>query len=313
MAFIRPSLVLQAALKPADFTADNAKEIKRSYLFIAQSAVKEQEPEDAAEGNVMQLRIRMMKPYWDTADAAANELWDAVMPKWLRNQMVNVTTAMRQFNTVHHTGAATNLAYDWVDMEFNDHALIRVKTNEDNTVSADVASIASRVRRLMGEGAFGEEKPQVIRVPSRASIAAQKAEYEALCAQIREANARAQAADAAARAAEEEAVDEEAAAIEAAVAEFAEEHQEALVASMDTEGAEEIVLEAPAAGTAEVVVDFVHGTVGGTEDLPDDEDDADDTGAALDYTPIPPFTLDYSVWALEYADGRVVEFDSAQA
>ena len=35
--------------------------------------------------------------------------------------------------------------------------------------------------------------------------------------------------------------------------------------------------------------------------------------AAPEVPELPPFALDFSVWGLEFADGRVVEFDSSKA
>ena len=119
MPFIRPSLVLQAMLTPANYTPETEREIKRSYNFIASAIVKQLEGDAAADGNIMQFRIRLMKPYWDTSDAAARELWDAVMPRWLHNQALNVTTAMRNYNTVTHNPGAKNVTYAWADFEFN--------------------------------------------------------------------------------------------------------------------------------------------------------------------------------------------------
>ena len=201
MAFIRPSLVLQAMLVPEEYSIDEEKEIKRSYMHIAQSVVRPWDADKAGEGNVMQFRIRLMKPYWDEADPAAAELWDAVMPLWIRNQAKNVSTAMHNFNTVDHPGAAKNISYEWTDFEFNDNATIRVKTEADNTIGADMPALAAKVRHLLCSGALGERKPALIRVPSRESIADQLAAYGALRAQARDANKAREAALAAAEAA----------------------------------------------------------------------------------------------------------------
>ena len=178
MAFIRPSLVLRALLRPEECTVPTAREIKRSYSFIASCLVEPQKEGEEDDGNVMRFHIRMMKPYWDTSDPKARELWDAVMPRWLRNQALNVTTAMNRYNTIRHSDGAQNVTYSWADFEFNTFATLRVKLNSDNTLDADVVALAEKARRLLNAGAFGEEPPVLVRIPSKASLAAQVAEYE---------------------------------------------------------------------------------------------------------------------------------------
>ena len=315
MAFIRPSLILQAMLVPGEYTEATAKEIKRSYLHIAQVIVKEQPAEEAAEGNVMQFRIRMMKPYWDVADPQACELWDAVMPQWLANQARNVSTAMHNYNTVLHAPGAENVTYGWADFEFNDHALLRIRLDEDNTIGANVAEAAGRVRALQAAGAFGEGEIARIRIPSRASIAEQKQAYAQLKAEIEaaraaadETQARASAAgtaaqtfadDAALAGAAEPAIGEDEAVARAAAASKIS-HDE-LVRSVSFEEGE--VGGAESDGS-EVVIDGAAAPV-------EDPLQADAPEAGAPQVPVlPPFELDYSVWGVEYADGRVVEFDT---
>ena len=281
MAFIRPSLVLEARLKPQDYTPETEREIKRSYSFIASAIVRVLDETEAADGNVMRFHIRMMKPYWDTSDAAACELWDAVMPRWLGNHALNVTTALNRYNTVGHPAGAGNVDYEWADFEFNTFGTMRVKLNDDNTLSADVPALAEKQRRLSNAKAFGEEQPVLVRMPTKASIAAQIAAYEELKRQAAEARAAAAAAAEAAAAEPEPAPSEEPAepALDAAVS-----------ASDGT-----VVIDAEAVAAP----------------LPPLEEE--EPAPAVQVPAVPPFALDFSVWGLEYADGRVVEFDSATA
>ena len=327
MAFIRPSLVLQAMLVPEENTVDTAKEIKRSYMHIAQSIVREQPPEEVEEGNVMQFRIRMMKPYWDTSDPAACELWDAVMPHWLKNQTKNVSTAMHNFNTMRHTPGAQNVTYTWADFEFNDNALLRVRMDDDNTVGADIPSIAELVRRLMGAKAFGEGEIARVRIPSRESIAAQEAAYAELKAEVEAARA---AAEAARAAAEAEAAAAEAAeateateatlparavvedvpasvAEDAAVARAAEAFRYSHADLFAEVAAAEGDIDEDAVSTAEVMIDEAAAETAALE--PELETASEEPVVPV----LPPFKLDFSIWGIEYADGTVAEFDSRTA
>lgn len=304
MPFIRPSLVLQAMLVPEEYSEDTAKEIKRSYMYIAQSIVKELPADQAKEGNIMQFRIRLMKPYWNEADPAAAELWDAVMPHWLRNQVVNMSTAMHNYNTVTHPGQAKNVQYAWADFEFNDNATIRVKMTDDNTLGADIPALAAQVRHLMAAGAFGEDKPALIRVPSLASYTAQREAWEAQVAEAKRINDEADRAEA--EAAEEAKAQEQAA--EAGAAAGAEADAKGAAAQADG-------TEAAAGSAAGAVV----------EERPQSEEAAPEGAAAAEAADdaanatqpreirrveVPAFELDYRVWGLEYPDGRVAEFQA---
>ena len=304
MAFIRPSLVLRAMLVPEECTVPTAREIKRSFSFIASCLVEPLQEGEEADGNVMRFHIRMMKPYWDTSDAEAVELWDAVMPRWLHNQALNVTTAMNRYNTIRHADGARDVDYRWVDFEFNNHATLRVKLNSDNTLGADVVKLTEQVRSLANAGVFGEEMPALVRMPSKASMAAQVAAYEELKRQVAEARAAAEAA----------AAEKEARAAAAA--------EEALEVPAAEEIADEAAEEAPKlAGWAQAAL-----AEGGSATVVIDEEAIrqaeaaaaePEAEAAPEEAPavptLPPFKLDFSVWGLEYADGRVVEFDSAKA
>ncbi len=277
MAFIRPSLILQAMLVPEEYNDATAREIKRSYMHIAQSIVKELPAEEENEGNIMQFRIRMMKPYWDLSDPAAEELWSNVMPQWLQNQTRNVSTAMHNFNTVNHPRGAKNVSYEWADFEFNNHALIRVKTDGENRVPVDMVKVAGDVRRLLNAGAFGEGEITRVRVPSLASIAEQKAAYEALKEEVR---------------LEQEKLDEDALLRETAAMEVTPDELADAI-----EGAPFV-----AEGAA-------------SEDITAAEEAAPEVAepAVTQVPTLPPFELSYRVWGIEFADGTVKEYESTLA
>lgn len=59
----KPSLVLQVRLRPEEYSDTAAAEIKRSYMYLAQSVVSELDEGERAEGNLMRLNVRLMKPF----------------------------------------------------------------------------------------------------------------------------------------------------------------------------------------------------------------------------------------------------------
>ena len=89
----KPSLVLQVRLNPEDFSEAQAAEIKRSYMYLAQSLVSELGEDERGEGNLMRLNVRLMKPFWNPAEEGADELWHLSFMPWLANATRNMSTA----------------------------------------------------------------------------------------------------------------------------------------------------------------------------------------------------------------------------
>ncbi|MBO4353039.1 MAG: hypothetical protein J5818_06055 [Eggerthellaceae bacterium] len=170
---VRPSLVLQIKLKPEDYSEAAAEELKRSYIYLAQSIVSELSEDERADGNVMRLSIRLMRPYWNAADPKAQELWDGVMPQWLRNVTRNMSNAMHNYNEVDHPAGVGPVRYDWVDYEFDHNVLIRVKVDSENRITPEMPTIAEKVRTLLSADVFANGEIDLIRVPSAASYEAQ--------------------------------------------------------------------------------------------------------------------------------------------
>lgn len=170
---VRPSLVLQIKLGPQDYSPAAADELKRSYIYLAQSIVSELPEGERADGNIMRLSIRLMRPYWDDSDPKARELWDGVMPQWLRNAVRNVSTAMHNYNEVDHPEGIGPVLYDWADLEFGHDALLRVKVDSENRITPQAPGISEKARALLNRGAFGDGEVALIRVPSADSFASQ--------------------------------------------------------------------------------------------------------------------------------------------
>lgn len=272
----KPSLVLQAKLMPEDYSEAQAAEIKRSYMYLAQSIVSELGEDERGEGNLMRLNVRLMKPFWNPAEEGAGELWRRSFMPWLANATRNLSTAMHNFNTVLHPLGAGNVTYEWADFDFSPHAVLRLKVDDENRIPAVAPELCDRVRELAAAGAFDEDVA-LIRIPSRASIAAQEEAFAEELRRYREALDARETADAAAVATLEGA--------DAAVAAAADE------AAVAVNAADAAASEAPA---ATALADAV--TTGPTAALSE-----------------PVFELDYAVWGLERADGTVVEFDSRAA
>lgn len=283
----KPSLVLQVKLSPEEYSEAAAAEIKRSYMYLAQSLVAELDEDERAEGNLMRLNVRLMKPFWDPSDPEAETLWQASFMPWLANAARNMSTAMHNYNTVLHPLGAGNVTYQWADFDFAPHAVLRLKVDDENRIPSEAPAFCDKVRTLAAEGAFGENVA-CIRIPSRASIAAQKAAFEEEQARYRAALA------AQGGTAEGENVDASLTGADGVSVEPANEADEIAEIVESTEAAEAVQV----AEAADAV-----------ESAETAESDAA-TEASEDALAEPVFNLDYSIWGIEYADGTVVEFDS---
>lgn len=283
----KPSLVLQVKLSPEEYSEAAAAEIKRSYMYLAQSLVAELDEDERAEGNLMRLNVRLMKPFWDPSDPEAETLWQASFMPWLANAARNMSTAMHNYNTVLHPLGAGNVTYQWADFDFAPHAVLRLKVDDENRIPSEAPAFCDKVRTLAAEGAFGENVA-CIRIPSRASIAAQKAAFEEEQARYRAALA------AQGGTAEGENVDAALTGADGVSVEPANEADEIAEIVESTEAAEAVQV----AEAADAV-----------ESAETAESDAA-TEASEDALAEPVFNLDYSIWGIEYADGTVVEFDS---
>lgn len=283
----KPSLVLQVKLSPEEYSEAAAAEIKRSYMYLAQSLVAELDEDERAEGNLMRLNVRLMKPFWDPSDPEAETLWQASFMPWLANAARNMSTAMHNYNTVLHPLGAGNVTYQWADFDFAPHAVLRLKVDDENRIPSEAPAFCDKVRTLAAEGAFGENVAR-IRIPSRASIAAQKAAFEEEQARYRAALA------AQGGTAEGENVDAALTGADDVSVEPANEADEIAEIVESTEAAEAVQV----AEAADAV-----------ESAETAESDAA-TEASEDALAEPVFNLDYSIWSIEYADGTVVEFDS---
>ena len=235
----------------------------------------------------MRLNVRLMKPFWDPSDPEAETLWQASFMPWLANAARNMSTAMHNYNTVLHPLGAGNVTYQWADFDFAPHAVLRLKVDDENRIPSEAPAFCDKVRTLAAEGAFGENVA-CIRIPSRASIAAQKAAFEEEQARYRAALA------AQGGTAEGENVDAALTGADGVSVEPANEADEIAEIVESTEAAEAVQV----AEAADAV-----------ESAETAESDAA-TEASEDALAEPVFNLDYSIWGIEYADGTVVEFDS---
>ncbi len=288
-AMIRPSLILQMDLDERAFSEDVVSEIKRSYSYIAPSKVSSHDAGEGEPENVLRLAIKLHKPYWDKNDAAAQELWAGVMPKWLRNMFRKISNTIVAGSKVRVDQGDKPLNYAWVEAEFGDDALVAMKSMADSSIPEEAVQMVDQVRDLMGSGAFGDASVACVRMPSRASYEEQLAQAIAEAEAAAEAEAEAEAAETGESAGAES--------VAAGIAAAAEADGAGVGAAVQV-GASDV----PDAAVVDETNDASDAT---GEDATSDEAPAEEEPA------LPKIDPDYTVWGIEYADGTVREFDSA--
>lgn len=151
MASIRPSISLDMDYdsrhnQDGEFTSA----LYRAYLYIAPITVRYHEGNlDEAPENIIRVRIRLSRPYWEMDDPDACALWDGMMPRWLRNITEKLSVTMRQFRAVREEEGLASVPVCACEFEFLGHAIIRIPTREDSTLPPDAAQMICACREQM--------------------------------------------------------------------------------------------------------------------------------------------------------------------
>ncbi|MCC6109624.1 MAG: hypothetical protein LIV29_06275 [Denitrobacterium sp.] len=220
--------------------------------------------------NTMEMLVRIHRAYWDSAAEGANGVWDDIMVPWLSNMFYKLSNNMVQCVRRAPGNGDAAVLFDWLDIEF-EGLHVALKLGDDSSIPEGAIDMVEQVRAKANAGELGEGAVRV-RIPSRASWEAQKAAALAAegAAKQRDAEEAAKQGDAEGAA---EGATQKAAAADSAAASPADDGVVSAAASSDEAAA------APA-----------------------------DASAA----PAAPssFTVDYTTWGIECADGTVREIEA---
>ena len=193
---VRPSVILTANVDSRlDPGSDLTQALKRSYLYIAPvRASYHEEPIDEAaqagilakatdeEGNVdpaaqlaasleavpphcsMRVAVRLHKPYWETDNPAAVELWDSMMDRWLRNITVKISNTMVAFNTMRRRNGGLEVLFESMQFEFEGKALIEMALTPSCAVVEDAPAALKRARAWYNSG-IAAQSVALLRIP----------------------------------------------------------------------------------------------------------------------------------------------------
>lgn len=181
---IRPSAILTANIDDRlDANDSLTQALKRSYLYIAPTRVSfHQEEIDQAtqekidalaldeDGNidkkkqlkasleavpahnVMRIGIRLHKPYWETDNPAAVELWDSMMDRWLKNITSKISNTMVAFNTMRRRNGGLEVKFESMQFEFENKALIEVPLSADSAAAEETPQAIKLARVWFNSG-----------------------------------------------------------------------------------------------------------------------------------------------------------------
>jgi hypothetical protein len=256
--------------------------LERSWAHVGDTIVRTHtSPQDADPYNFIQVLVKYgTRRYLLSADEDADANWTERMEKHLSNTFAKVGNNTKIYNRNQRKGGHDEVAYDHIDLELESGSLVlqfRLDSNSDLPVAC--AHIATRIRKFLNEGGWGENLRRVI-IPSLESYQQQEAAFLERLPQ-REAE-RAAEEQSARQAAEEARIRAEREAEEQFLEspELAQEFE----GEQDEEAREKVEVLPLTAEEWEAAYGF---------------DDAD-------------FEIDYRVWELVYEDGSSRVFDSSK-
>lgn len=275
MAQPRPSLTLILDIDERLDSEELRLEISRCYAHVGSALVRTHPASEGAPENIARFLVKMGgRPYLHAGDEA-DRLWNDVLERWFANEFHKVGNNMLVFNRRQRDLHATELFFDWIEIELQDGELVAgLHLDTASGIDPACAALLSALRDARNAGTLGEGVRRVL-MPTPAAYEEQQVAGRAAAAARVEAAEAARAQQAA----------ERQAAREAAAAE-----------------AERLFLGSPELEGEEDGEDVDAGTAAG-------EDGADDP-FALDE---PAFAVDYRLWLVEYDDGSARVFDSARA
>lgn len=170
---IHPSLIEKISLDERQANQAVIDDLKRSYPYVGPVTVARHAAADPA-CNVMRLIVRMGKPYWSSADASGDEMWDAVRT-WLDAKLYKVGSTMANFNTSRAEKGQQTVDYGRLELDMKPYLFSMALPTAGGLPEAE--ELVGRFRELLNQGVF-EGVVARVEMPSAASWAQQYAAAE---------------------------------------------------------------------------------------------------------------------------------------
>ncbi|MCR5582270.1 MAG: hypothetical protein K6F70_01445 [Eggerthellaceae bacterium] len=141
MSVVKPTMILQFTLDGRVQDDDTTAEMKRTFSYIAPVQVLYAERADDSSGqpatadapacepsyeNELTCCVIAHVPYWDSADASANEYWNQVMKPWLSHRFAKIVQTLEAQNRVRAERGEPELTYSHVTIDFRDNGSVSV-------------------------------------------------------------------------------------------------------------------------------------------------------------------------------------------
>ena len=170
---IHPSLIEKISLDERQANQAVIDDLKRSYPYVGPVTVARHAAADPA-CNVMRLIVRMGKPYWSSADASGDEMWDAVRT-WLDAKLYKVGSTMANFNASRAEKGQQTVDYGRLELDMKPYLFSMALPTAGGLPEAE--KLVGRFRELLNQGVF-EGTVARVEMPSAASWAQQYAAAE---------------------------------------------------------------------------------------------------------------------------------------
>lgn len=170
---IHPSLIEKISLDERQANQAVIDDLKRSYPYVGPVTVARHAAADPA-CNVMRLIVRMGKPYWSSADASGDEMWDAVRT-WLDAKLYKVGSTMANFNASRAEKGQQTVDYGRLELDMKPYLFSMALPTASGLPEAE--KLVGRFRELLNQGVF-EGAVARVEMPSAASWVQQYAAAE---------------------------------------------------------------------------------------------------------------------------------------
>ncbi len=177
MALIRPSLTLVLDLDERLAQEDTQLELKRCYTYITAPIVRKHAPKsaDAPVSNTARAIVNFgTRSYLHSTDEGADELWDDIVEQWLGNILHKVGSTMKAFNRRQRLIGLPEVIFDEFDIELQGGEFI-VSLHPDllGFVPEELNAAITMARSLLNDGTFVDAVR--VRIPADESYEAQQA------------------------------------------------------------------------------------------------------------------------------------------
>ena len=275
MALIRPSMTLVFNLDDRVWSEETELELKRCFSYVSAPLVRHhaaESDEEEASNAARALVTFGTRKYLHSADEGADELWDEVVEQWIGNILHKVGSTMKAFNRRQRKIDMPEIVFDKFDIELqNGEFTVSLHPDLLGYVPAELNAAFTMARSLLNDGTFAGADR--VRIPADDSFAKQQ---------------------------------------DAAWQTWQEEHPEPEEPEQEAEGAEQVP-ETDYFSEEWLEYDRERKSYEKTAVAPTDSDELPPIEREEEVEPPEPFSfeVDYTVWAVHFADGTWRRYDSS--